>query len=162
MPFSLPSCFLHSALFPGAPFATLGEATHVCSPTQPCLALCGPVDWSPPGSSVHRAFQERIPEWVALWMRLQWAPFTCCIAFESIYTQQDLFIQSPVGRHWRFFLVWTIKHGLLCTVLNSPFSGYMNTLLLGIPLGGSARSWGFTLYYDSHIISLISNLYKTS
>ena len=63
-------------------------------------------------------------------------PFMCCIVSDSIYTPQNLFIQSPVGRHLRFFLVWTINHVLLCTVLNSLFIGYMNTLILGIPLGG--------------------------
>ena len=90
----------------------------------------------PTGSSVHGTFQARILEWVAVWVRLQCAPFTCCIVSDSIYTPHNLFIQSPVGRHLRFFLVWTIKYVLLCTVLNSLFIGCMNTLLLGIPLGG--------------------------
>ena len=30
---------------------------------QLCPTLCGPVDYSPPGSSVHRIFQARILEW---------------------------------------------------------------------------------------------------
>ena len=34
--------------------------------TQPCLTLCDPMDWSPPGSSVHGIFQARILEWVAI------------------------------------------------------------------------------------------------
>ena len=33
---------------------------------QPCLTLCGPMDCSPPGSSVHGIFQARILEWVAI------------------------------------------------------------------------------------------------
>ena len=28
--------------------------------------FCGPMDYSPPGSSVHRICQARIPEWVAI------------------------------------------------------------------------------------------------
>ena len=32
---------------------------------QSCLTLCDPVDYSPPGSSVHN-LQERILEWVAM------------------------------------------------------------------------------------------------
>ena len=34
--------------------------------TQLCLTLCNPMDCSPPGSSVHRVFQARILEWVAI------------------------------------------------------------------------------------------------
>ena len=38
----------------------------VCSVTQSCLTLCNPMDYSPPGSSVHGMFQARIPEWLAI------------------------------------------------------------------------------------------------
>ena len=34
--------------------------------TQLCPTLCGPMDCSPPGSSVHGIFQARILEWVAI------------------------------------------------------------------------------------------------
>ena len=34
--------------------------------TQSCPTLCDSVDWSPPGSSVHRVLQERKLEWVAI------------------------------------------------------------------------------------------------
>ena len=40
--------------------------THVCAPAQLCPALGEPVDRSPPGSFVHRIFQARILEWVAI------------------------------------------------------------------------------------------------
>ena len=33
---------------------------------QSSLTLCDPMDWSPPGSSVHRISQARILEWVAI------------------------------------------------------------------------------------------------
>ena len=33
---------------------------------QSCLTLCGPMDCSLPGSSVHRIFQAKILEWVAI------------------------------------------------------------------------------------------------
>ena len=33
---------------------------------QSCPTLCSPMDHSPPGSSVHRIFQARILEWVAI------------------------------------------------------------------------------------------------
>ena len=33
---------------------------------QSCLTLSDSMDWSPPGSSVHRIFQARVLEWVAI------------------------------------------------------------------------------------------------
>ena len=33
---------------------------------QSCPTLCDPMDYSPPGSSVHGIFQARILEWVAM------------------------------------------------------------------------------------------------
>ena len=33
---------------------------------QSCLTLCDPMDWSPPGSSIHRIFQARVLEWGAI------------------------------------------------------------------------------------------------
>ena len=35
---------------------------HVCKVTQSCLALCDPMDCSPPGSSIHGILQARILE----------------------------------------------------------------------------------------------------
>ena len=40
--------------------------THVGEVAQPCLTLCDPMDYSPPGSSVHGISQARILEWVAI------------------------------------------------------------------------------------------------
>ena len=33
---------------------------------QSCPTLCNPMDGSPPGSSVHRILQGRVPEWAAM------------------------------------------------------------------------------------------------
>ena len=33
---------------------------------QSCLTLCDPIDGSLPGSAVHRIFQARVLEWVAI------------------------------------------------------------------------------------------------
>ena len=38
----------------------------VCLVAQLCLTLCDPMDYSPPGSSVHEILQTRILEWVAM------------------------------------------------------------------------------------------------
>ena len=40
--------------------------TVICMHAQLCLTLWDPMDYSPPGSSVHRIFQSRILEWVAI------------------------------------------------------------------------------------------------
>ena len=37
---------------------------YACAPL--CLTLCDPMDYSPPGSSVHEILQARILEWVAM------------------------------------------------------------------------------------------------
>ena len=50
----------HTSLSP----LTLLVSVCVRSVAQSCLTLCNP--WSPPGSSVHGIFQERILEWVAV------------------------------------------------------------------------------------------------
>ena len=43
------------------------KETNVLSEvTQSCPTLCNPMDCSPPGSSVHRIFQARVLEWVAI------------------------------------------------------------------------------------------------
>ena len=36
------------------------------SVAQSCPTLCDPMDYSPPGSTVHGIFQARILEWVAI------------------------------------------------------------------------------------------------
>ena len=38
----------------------------VCLAAQSCLCLCDPMDYSPPGSSVHGILQARILEWIAI------------------------------------------------------------------------------------------------
>ena len=37
-----------------------------CLVTKSCPTLCNPMDYTPPGSSVHGILQARIPEWVAM------------------------------------------------------------------------------------------------
>ena len=42
------------------------ECCESKSVAQSCPMLCDPMNWSPPGSSVHRILQARILEWVAM------------------------------------------------------------------------------------------------
>ena len=37
-----------------------------CSVAQSCPALCDPMDYGPPGSSVHGISQERVLAWAAI------------------------------------------------------------------------------------------------
>ena len=62
----------------------------MCLVAKSCPTLCNPMDYSPPGSSVHGIFQARILEWVAIsfsrgssWPRDQ----TCvsCIVRQTLY-----------------------------------------------------------------------------
>ena len=42
------------------------ELRNLCLVTQPCLALCNPIDCSLPGSSVHGESPGKVLEWVAM------------------------------------------------------------------------------------------------
>ena len=42
------------------------EYVHACLVTQSWLTLCNPMDYSPPGCSVHGILQVRILEWAAI------------------------------------------------------------------------------------------------
>ena len=83
------------------------------SVAQSCPTLCDPVNFSPPGSSVHGVLQARILEWVAIsfsrgssWSRIQgWNP-------GLLHCRQILYHLSPqrrpskgihnVNRSWSF------------------------------------------------------------
>ena len=71
--------------------------------TQWCPTLCNPMDYSPPGSSIHGVLQARILEWVTMpssrgssWPRDQTR--VSCIAH-------------------RFFTIWAIRK-LFCSMIN--------------------------------------------
>ena len=61
--------------------------------TQSCLTLCDPMDWSPPGSSVHGIFQVRILEWVAMPSSrgFSWPRDQTCISCVSCIGRQILY-----------------------------------------------------------------------
>ena len=44
----------------------LKRSVCACSVVQPCQTLCNPMDYSPPGFSVHGILQARTLDWVAL------------------------------------------------------------------------------------------------
>ena len=63
--------------------------------TQSCLTLCGPMDRSPPGSSVHGVFQARILEWVAI-----------SFSSGSSWSRNQTQVSHIVGRR---FTVWATR-----------------------------------------------------
>ena len=62
---------------------------------QLCLTLCDPVDYKPPGSSVHEVLQARILEWVAI-------PFSRGSSWPRDQTQ----VSCIAGR---FFTIWATR-----------------------------------------------------
>ena len=86
----------------------------------PCQTLWGPMDYSPPGSSIHGIFQAKILGWVAI-------PFSRGSS-------------RPRGRTWvshitgRFFTIWTNREATH-TVPNLPWSSSVS-----LP-EGSARAF---------------------
>ena len=65
---------------------------------QSCLTFCDPMDYSLPGSSVHRILQARIPEWVAI-------PFSRGLSQTRDWTH----VSHSTGR---FFTVWATREAL--------------------------------------------------
>ena len=117
--------------------------TTECSaqPLQSCPTLCDPMDWSPPGSSVHGILQERLLEWAAI-------PFSRRSSPPSVWTR----LSYIAGRFFFFFpficiswrlitlqycsgfchtLTW-ISHGFTCVPHPHPPS---HLPLYPIPLG---------------------------
>ena len=74
---------------------------HMCACAQPCPTPCNPMDYSPPGSSVHGIPQVRILEWVAISssMGSSWPRDQTCISW----------VFSIAGG---FFTAWTIREAL--------------------------------------------------
>ena len=70
--------------------------------SQLCPTLCNSIDCSPPGSSVHRILQSKIPEWIT-------------IPFSRGYFHP---------RHWtwsfciagRYFIIWGTKEAHICHI----------------------------------------------
>ena len=75
--------------------------------TQPCLALCDPMDSSPPGPSVHGISQAVILEWVATcfcrgssWPR-GWNQVSCIGREQSKPPGKPMETQNFRSKHWQ-------------------------------------------------------------
>ena len=69
---------------------------------QSCLTLCDPMDYSPPGSSVHEIFQARILQWVSI-------SFSRGSSQPRDWTR----VSCTAGR---FFTDWATREACLCSI----------------------------------------------
>ena len=72
-----------------------------CVRAQSYLTLCNPLDWSPPGSSVHGILQARILEWVAISCsggssRPRNGTHVSCVSYSDRIPYQLCHLESPV------------------------------------------------------------------
>ena len=85
------------------------ETLCCAQPLQSCLALCDPMDCSPPGSSVHGILQARILEWIAMpSSRGSSRPRDqTCISYVSCIGRQVLYCYHHLGspdQNWQLGL----------------------------------------------------------
>ena len=91
----------------------LWKLSSVVLVAQSCPALCNPMGYGPPGSSVHGILQARILEWVA-------------IPFSSGFSQpgDQIWVSCTAGR---FFTVWA-REGDGCPSLGADVQNKMKAL----------------------------------
>ena len=76
---------------------------------QSCLTLCDPMDWSPPGSSVHGIFQARVLEWGAIaFSCILLNPYTPCNSTTVMHQACHFWvtIMWPLTLHWDICTGW--------------------------------------------------------
>ena len=97
----------------GIPYSAV-VCAHICA--QSCPDLCNPMDYSPPGSSVHGILQVRILEWVTISSSRGSSQFRdpTCISRVSLTGRHILYHcdtwESPFGSRWGYkltVLYWT-------------------------------------------------------
>ena len=115
---------------------------YVCVHAQSCLTLWNPMDCSLPGSSVHRVFQARILEWVAIfssrgssWPR-DWTNVSCIffigrrILYHWEYSQVVPMVKNPlVNTGDTEMWVWFKKKKKVFVASDSKVIGHINLLI---------------------------------
>ena len=84
-------------VLPGKPI----KRVYIVLITQSCPTLCGAMDCSPPGSSVHGLLQARILEWLAILFSREssWPRDQTCVPYISCIGRQVLSLPlSHLGR----------------------------------------------------------------
>ena len=111
----------------------------VCMSTvaQSFPPLCGLVDCSPPGFSVHGVFQARIQEWVTTycWPRSSWTRYWTRVSSFSCIGRQILYCLGPPGKPQSkylltiYYLLWRRKWQL--TPIFLPGESHRQRSLMG-------------------------------
>ena len=134
-----------------------------------CLTLCDPMDYSPPGASVHGILQVRILEWVALPSSRGSKPSLLCLlhwqagslslqppGMPSLYDGSPQFNSAPrstlhtplinflVGSATVDFIIWaTLLQGSslgLTNSMHSPYSSTFNNAFLALAVSSTSAS----------------------
>ena len=115
--------------------------------TQLCPTLCNPMDYSPPGSSVHEISQARILEWVAIpfsrgssqtrdgiWVSgIAGGFFTIWAAREDSLTKGNFLKRLPWGRKRGHFLIFQLLRNfqkLTCLLVSLALINYKGAVSL--------------------------------
>ena len=106
---------------------------------QLCLTLCGPMDCSPPASSVHGILCTRIVEWVA-------TPFSR----RSSQPKDRTWVSCTAGR---FFTIWATREAKVEVFLEFPWFLYVsanvgNSISGPLPLQNPACTSGSSQFTD--------------
>ena len=82
----------------------------MCTHTQLCLTLCNPMDYSPPGSSVHGVFQARILECIVIsfsrgsfWPRDQ--THVSCVSYIGRWVLYQLSHRGSSKNNYALFII---------------------------------------------------------
>ena len=98
---------------------------YMCVSRSVMSNFCNPMDYSPPGSSVHRILQARILEWVAI-------PFSR----ESSWLRDWTCVSHIVGR---FFTIWITREDNQC---KWAYYNCSNIWTYFVPRGFLGTFWG--------------------
>ena len=104
---------------------------------QSCLTLCNPMDYSPPGSSVHGILQTRTLEWVAMtssresfWPR-DWTCVSCDSCIAGGFFKVDSLLLSHRGSPLWLLWKWKWKSALsLCDPMDYTDHGILQARIL--------------------------------
>ena len=122
----------------------------VCVCAQSCQTLCDPMDWSPPGSSVHGISLARILEWVAIsFSRASSQPrdqsFVSCIFCIGNWSLDHCSPGKPMrwDKDWPnlvrlLVLLLSIAHGIELACIGKIWGGGCSGYVAGVP----EKRWG--------------------
>ena len=116
--------------------------------TQSCPTLCDPMDCSLPGFSVHRIFQARVPEWVAISFSRGSSRDRTQVS--HMWADTLPFERLSSGKLMKRRVNWSSKLQCCLILKNCQTCPSATTTLISQP----TSHWGKTLYQQKHYDSL--------